>query len=426
MSIVILGGGISGITAAYFLGQYGIDATVYEASPRVGGLLDNFTVEGFRFDQAVHVSFAKEPEVRAVFDQTDYYSHPATTWNWDHDLWLRHPVQNNLYPLSIEERVTLIEGLTNRPEIEVNNYRDWLIYQYGEPIAKRWPMIYTEKYWTVPAEQLGTQWIGDRMRRAQLKEVLLGAMTTETPNTYYLNEVRYPKQGGYRAFIEPMIKQVKTLPDKKAVKVSLKHQQVTFEDGEKVNFTKLISTMPLPRLIEIMDDVPADIRADAAALFATELDLISIGFSKPDVPKHLWFYIYDQDILASRAYSPSLKSPDNAPAGTSSMQFEIYSSRHRPMTHSVEELKANTLMALERMGIATSNDILFMHHRRMPYGNVVFDLGMEERRDRIQAWLSKTNIISAGRFGEWGYLWSNQSFMSGKNAADRVKATAIT
>jgi len=30
------------------------------------------------------------------------------------------------------------------------------------------------------------------------------------------------------------------------------------------------------------------------------------------------------------------------------------------------------------------------------------------------------NIKSCGRFGEWDYLWSDQSFMSGKKAADKI------
>jgi len=34
--------------------------------------------------------------------------------------------------------------------------------------------------------------------------------------------------------------------------------------------------------------------------------------------------------------------------------------------------------------------------------------------------LDQIGIISAGRFGEWDYLWSNQAFMSGMKAAKRI------
>jgi protoporphyrinogen oxidase len=63
-----------------------------------------------------------------------------------------------------------------------------------------------------------------------------------------------------------------------------------------------------------------------------------------------------------------------------------------------------------------------VHHHHLPYGNVVFDLGMEARRDRVRAWLESQGIQVAGRFGEWDYLWSNQSLMSGLRAAERALA----
>ncbi|MDP2761379.1 MAG: NAD(P)-binding protein [Sideroxyarcus sp.] len=418
---VILGGGIAGISAAYHAKKLGMKAVVYENSSRAGGLLDNFSIDGFRFDNAIHLSFATEPEVREVFDRTPYFAHPAVSWCWDDGAWLKHPVQNNMFPLSVDERVELIAGLVARPNLEIKNYRDWLIYQYGESISLRWPLPYTEKYWTVPADDLGVGWIGDRVRRADIREVLHGAFTAETPSYYYATEMRYPKHGGYRTFIEPMLAEIDIRCDHQAAEICLAKRQVRFTNGEVAIFDKLINTIPLPVLISIIDEVPDDVRNAAATLFATSVDLISVGFRKADVQPHLWFYIYDKEIFAARAYSPSIKSPDNVPAGCSSLQFEIYSSPRKPQIHSSEEMKTNTMMALKRMGLVESEDeVIFMHHKQLPWGNVVFDLGMEERRDLVLKWLGQVGIVPAGRFGEWDYLWSNQAFMSGMKAAQNI------
>ena len=422
-NVVILGAGIAGLSAAYHLQKTGIKAVVYEANASAGGLLDNFCMEGFRFDNAVHLSFATEPEVREVFDRTPYFTHPAVSWCWDEILWLKHPVQNNMFPIDIEQRVELIAGFVSRPNLEIKNYHDWLIFQYGQSIALRWPLPYTEKYWTIPADQLGVGWIGNRVRRADVREVLYGAFTSETPSYYYATEMRYPQKGGYRAFIEPMIAQTDIRQLHRASEISLINKCVCFENGESANFDVLINTMPLPELIKIIDEVPDDVREAAASLFATSVDLISVGFRKVDVQPHLWFYIYDKDILAARAYSPSIKSPDNVPEGCSSLQFEIYSSPRKPQLHSPEEMKANTMMALKSMGLVKNEDeVIFMHHKQLKWGNVVFDLGMEERRTIVRDWLDKVGIITAGRFGEWDYLWSNQAFMSGLNAAKTVSS----
>ena len=77
IDIVILGAGIAGLGAALRARELNRQAVVFEARDRAGGLLDNFTVDGFRFDHAVHLSFANEPEVRAIFDRTPYLTHPA-------------------------------------------------------------------------------------------------------------------------------------------------------------------------------------------------------------------------------------------------------------------------------------------------------------------------------------------------------------
>ena len=264
---------------------------------------------------------------------------------------------------------------------------------------------------------MGIGWIGSRMRRADLYEVLLGAMSADTPNTYYISRMRYPVRGAYRSFIEPLIRDADIRVDHRAVSIDWRARRVTFGNGAEVEYATLISTIPLPELIGMMSGVPDEIAQAAATLFATRADLISVGFTRADVSPSLWFYIYDADILASRAYSPSRKSPHNAPPGCSSLQFEIYSSPRRPMRASPDELKENCVYAIEKMGLAHRTQIAFMHHKVLPYANVVFDLGMEQRRDVVRDWARSCGIALAGRYGEWEYLWSNQSFMSGMRAA---------
>ena len=268
------------------------------------------------------------------------------------------------------------------------------------------------------AQDLGIDWIGNRMRRADIREVLFGAMSPEPTNTYYISKMRYPVRGGYRGFIEPLIEGADIRAGHRAVSVDWRQRVVRFSTGEEVSYDTMINTIPLPALVGMMTDVPSNVRDAAATLFATRLDLISVGIARPDVSPSLWFYIYDPDILAARVYSPSWKAPANAPEGHSSLQFEIYSSPRAPQTATVEEMKQNCLDAMEKMGLARRDEVVLLHHKSLPYGNVVFDTGMEARRDLMATWVRSCGIELAGRFGEWAYLWSNQSFMSGRRAAE--------
>jgi protoporphyrinogen oxidase len=413
--IAILGGGIAGLGAALRARELGQPAVVFEASPSAGGLLDNFVVEGFRFDNAVHLSFASEPEVRQIFDRTDYLTHPADSQCFDQGTWLKHPVQNNLYPLPAARKVELINSFLSRPDItEPAHYEEWLLSQYGEGIARRWPITYTQKYWGTSADKLSVNWIGNRMRRAALDEILFGAFTPETPNTYYTKEMRYPKMGGYKAFIQGLIDETHIQLNARVTAIDPGARRIEFEDSSEIAYDRVVSSLPLPALIPMLSDAPDDVCAAAAALEATSIDLISVGFNRP-LNLDLWFYIYDEDIHASRAYSPSVKSPHNVPAGCSSLQFEIYQ-RGRAARFSPQELKDNVCHAIRKMDIAADEDILFLHHKRLPWGNVIFDVGMEYNRQIVRQHLARCGVSSCGRFGEWDYLWSNQSFLSGYRA----------
>ena len=52
--IGIIGGGFTGLTAAYRLVQQDIDVTLFEASDRLGGLAAGFELAGHRVEQAYH------------------------------------------------------------------------------------------------------------------------------------------------------------------------------------------------------------------------------------------------------------------------------------------------------------------------------------------------------------------------------------
>lgn len=417
--LTILGGGITGLSAAYHASLKGVSATVYEAKKKPGGLTANFEIDGFRFDNAIHMSFTKNEYVRSLFDKTPYFTHSPDAYCIEKDNWMKHPVQNNLYPLALSEKIELLESFVNRPNYEPVNYGEWLHTQYGKAISERFPAKYTKKYWCLEPEDLSLNWIGNRMRRAEFSEVLSGAMSEKNENHFYAGEMRYPKQGGYYRFIERLIHEANVQCGKRVSKVDPENKIVAFDDGSSREYSNLISTLPLPMLCRFLINCPAEVIDASQSLLWTTVDLVSIGFSKDKVPPYLWFYLYDSDFLASRAYSPSEKSRDNAPTGCSSLQFEIYNlSTSERMD--AELMKDNVLKFLIDMKICEKEDIVLIHHKHLPFGNVVFDHGMEDRREVVRRYLKEIGIVSCGRFGEWDYLWSDQSLISGKNAFESL------
>jgi hypothetical protein len=107
------------------------------------------------------------------------------------------------------------------------------------------------------------------------------------------------------------------------------------------------------------------------------------------------------------------------PEGTSTLQAEIsYDRKDRPDR---DDLLRQVRADLVRFGVLRGNDrMLFEDVVFQEYGYVIYDHAREEALREIQDYLKRVNIHTCGRYGEWKYLWSDQSVLSGKRAAQRI------
>lgn len=413
---VILGAGIAGISAAYHLKQKGENSVIFEKDNDWGGLCGFFEIDGFRFDRFVHFTFAKDEKIAELFAKSSpLYAHPPVSYNYWRGCWLKHPAQNNLAPLPIEEKVKIIDSFVNRPRkdvAEISDYAEWLRVQYGDYFAENFPFAYTRKYWGVEAKQLETKWVGNRLHVSPLPEVLRGAFAEQQENFYYTKFMNYPKKGGFRSIMNECRKGLDIRLNKKAVRIDTAAKQVEFADGTVENYDNLISSLPLPEIIKMISDVPENVQNAAKQLRWTCGYQVSLGFNRPDVAKYLWFYIYDEDVPPARVYSPNLKSPDNAPEGCSSLQAEIFFANGTKVVDKNIILQ-KTVEKLKEICQFNDSDVVVKDIRFEPYANIIFTPEIYESRKVVREWLQAQGIKTIGRFGEWDYLWSHQAFESG-------------
>lgn len=413
---VILGAGIAGISAAYHLKQKGENSVIFEKDNDWGGLCGFFEIDGFRFDRFVHFTFAKDEKIAELFAKSSpLYAHPPVSYNYWRGCWLKHPAQNNLAPLPIEEKVKIIDSFVNRPRkdvAEISDYAEWLRVQYGDYFAENFPFAYTRKYWGVEAKQLETKWVGNRLHVSPLPEVLRGAFAEQQENFYYTKFMNYPKKGGFRSIMNECRKGLDIRLNKKAVRIDTAAKQVEFDDGTVENYDNFISSLPLPEIIKMISDVPENVQNAAKQLRWTCGYQVSLGFNRPDVAKYLWFYIYDEDVPPARVYSPNLKSPDNAPDGCSSLQAEIFFANGAKVVDKNIILQ-KTVEKLKEICQFNDSDVVVKDIRFEPYANIIFTPEIYESRKVVREWLQARGIKTIGRFGEWDYLWSHQAFESG-------------
>jgi hypothetical protein len=54
------------------------------------------------------------------------------------------------------------------------------------------------------------------------------------------------------------------------------------------------------------------------------------------------------------------------------------------------------------------------------YANIIFTPDIYDNRACVHELLKTNGIYYAGRFGDWDYLWTDQSMLSGKRAAQQM------
>ena len=76
---------------------------------------------------------------------------------------------------------------------------------------------------------------------------------------------------------------------------------------------------------------------------------------------------------------------------------------------------------LKRMGVFKEDEnIVFSEARFIEYANVIFDLDSGPCAKAVQDYLTDVGITYCGRYGDWAYIWTDQSFLSGETAAQRL------
>ena len=230
----------------------------------------------------------------------------------------------------------ILQDFINAPEISnaenISSYDEWLVGSFGSKFAETFPMQYAVKYHTTTASNMTTDWLGPRLYRPQLEEVLRGALSSNTSDVHYISRFRYPSIGGFTSFLNQFLHQADLRLLHEVVRIDPKRRIIQFANGVLEGYDHVISSIPLPDLVEMVDQVPPDVREAAGRLACTTCVLVNIGIDREDISSAHWTYFYDQDFFFTRLNFPHMLSPNNTPSGTGSIQAEVYySDKYRPL-----------------------------------------------------------------------------------------------
>jgi protoporphyrinogen oxidase len=426
-TFVILGSGMAALGAATALAAEGVQATLYDKNDYHGGHTATFTHPGgFLFDDGPHLSFTSNPRMQELLAANVGDCYERTTArinNYWHGYWLPHPAQCNLYGLPPDLVAQVICDFVDAQqprERPIRHYADWLEVAYGATFARTFPMVYGRKYHTTPAENMSTDWLGPRMYRPSLAEVLRGALSS-APHTdmHYVTHFRYPTRGGFFAYVQPFIEQADVRLCHRLARLDPARRELAFENGVVAGYERLISSVPLPDLIARIVDVPVEVRAAARRLAFSTAVTVNLGVDREDLSRAHISYVYDPRIPFARVNFPHMLSPHNVPPGAGSIQVEIYfSDKYRPLDRDPRDLIEPAIRGLRQIGILREADrILFSEARVVRPANIIFDLERAAALPIVHGFLDEIGVHYCGRYGNWDHAWTDEAFESGERAA---------
>jgi hypothetical protein len=268
--VVILGGGIAGLAIARMLEPYFDDIIIIEKNSKLGGLCISEHFNGIAVDICGgHIFNTKDNEVRdfvfSIKPKADWVKSNRNAKIFMEEKLIGFPFENHMFQISEQFARTCIGEiqLLRMPAI-VNNWRAYLLHNFGKTACERYYFPYNQKIWQYPLDKISTDWINkDKLPVPNLKIIEQANEGVGASNTSMTHSSFYsPQYGGIESFLEALFPQtasiftgtsLQKLQYDTQVKAWL--MQLDSYDGETIELHAdfVINTTPVNQLFKVMD-----------------------------------------------------------------------------------------------------------------------------------------------------------------------------
>ncbi|PKM92720.1 MAG: protoporphyrinogen oxidase [Elusimicrobia bacterium HGW-Elusimicrobia-4] len=436
-NIVIIGGGITGLSVAYHLKNE--KYVLLEKEHSVGGLCKSVTDKnGFTYDYTGHLLHIKSRYVKKLVKKLlkkNLTLKNRNSWIYSNNVFTRYPFQANLFGLPEKIIYECIEGfikskLQNSQLSTLNSqlsFHDWCLKTFGNGISKYFMFPYNEKLWKIDIKKLTCDWLGNYVPQPTLQEVIKGAFTDDNKKIGYNATFFYPKMGGIQSLIDALKKNIpKIKTDVKISSIDISKKIVKTNNGN-IQYKNLVNTIPLPEIVKLIKSVPENVKKASKKLKWTSVLNINLGIKRKNISDKHWIYFPEKKFNFYRAGFYRNFSESLCPDGTSSMYIEISyppdsrrAGRNRKI--SKEKMLKKTIGELKSAGVLKSSDkIISECILDIPYAYVIYDKNRKSSLETIRNYLRKNFIFSIGRFGGWQYSTMEDAILEGKEITKWLK-----
>jgi protoporphyrinogen oxidase len=435
-SVVVIGGGPAGLTAAYELTKLGRSSIVIEKQDKVGGIARTENYKNFHFDMGGHRFFTKSAEVKKMWHEIlkdDFIRRPRLSRIYYKNKFFHYPLKplNALMGLGLTESVLIILSYYRWyffPYRKEDTFEQWVTNRFGRRLFLTFFKSYTEKVWGIPCSELKAEWAAQRIKDLSLKTALLNMFFTSKHTIKTLiEEFDYPRLGpgmmwnAVKEKIEGQGSTVRLNSDvTKIWRRGNRVESVILSDNghsEVIKGANFISSMPVTELIKKLDPpAPAPVLRAAEQLHYRDFLTVCLIIDQPDLFPDNWIYIHDPEVKVGRIQNFKNWSPDMIPdAAATSLGLEYFCTEGDELWNTPDsELIELGKREVERIGLANAADIGDGCVVRVPKAYPVYDSDYGEYLTTLRKFVeSLENVQTVGRNGLHRYNNQDHAMLTG-------------
>lgn len=442
--IVLLGAGLAGLSAGYFLVRNGYKVVIIEKEKQVGGLAKTIKYQGYRFDLGGHRWFSKSKEVNKfikkivgkdlvevrrvsrIIVKDKFYDYPIKMKN----------VLKNFGPIkSFGVFLDYLYYKLNQHKLDKATFEGWIKSQFGNQLYKFCFKDYTEKVWGINCQKLSSEFARQRIKGLSLFSVLGSALLKKRNDSKSLIErFIYPKYG-IGQISENLAQKIKKHGGKiilgKSIKKTIaknnKISRVVLDDDSAIAGDIFISTIPINYLLnQFRPAVNKNISASTQKLKFRDLITVNLIIKKKQITSDTWLYLQDKKYLLGRIHEPKNWSKDMVKdKNYTSLVCEIWCFKDEQIWQEKDQKIMQRITGeLQKAHILSVNDtkkIKKYFITRVENAYPIYKLGYEKYLAKtVNYLLTFKNLYLCGRSGTYQYNNMDHSIMMGKMVVENI------
>jgi protoporphyrinogen oxidase len=447
--VLVLGGGLAGLSAAWVLLKQGFQVEIIEKESHLGGLaITKSDSQGYSWDLGPHNIHTNKKHIVDFFHRkfADIFTHDVPCRIFKNGKFIDYPIVGakvittlpflSLITASFTFLLARIRMFLFKPKSD-DNFESWIKNRFGSVLFKEYFSEYPKKVWRTDTTAIDKYVAEKRIPVLQLLDILKSIFFGKkgkidhpewSTKSYYL---KYGIGTVCKYFHEEIIKLggkvstesevVKTfVSNKNASKITVKNTKTAIYQDLECDY--LLSTIPINYFINTFDSKISTLNSAASSLSYVSSVLLFLKLGRENILPTKIVYFGSEDIPFSRIYDVGSFSASMVPAEKTLLCLEFPCTYGDKIWNSTaEELAVIAETHLKIAKILEKGDIESAFIEQIKHSYPCFKKGFKDNLKECKEFINSfENIISYGRQGGFSYVNTDQVINDGFKAANSV------